>query len=132
MSTYLKRFGLKLNFSLESTFDENITNFSGHTFSYFSLSEGEKLRVDLAMMFSWRNLAAKRAKMKTNLLIMDEVMDGAADQFLQQELVHLLNDMKGTNFFVISHRTDGLQDKFDRNLHVSRNTGFSMIEENLL
>jgi len=132
MSGYLKRFGLKLNFELESTFDENITNFSGHKFSYFSLSEGEKLRVDLAMMFSWRNLAAKRAKMKTNLLIMDEVMDGAADQFLQQELVHLLNDMKGTNFFVISHRTDGLQDKFDRNLHVSRNTGFSMIEENLL
>ena len=70
MGTYLKRFGLKLNFQLESTFDENITNFSGHKFSYFSLSEGEKLRVDLAMMFSWRNLAAKRAKMKTNLLIM--------------------------------------------------------------
>ena len=57
MGTYLKRFGLKLNFQLESTFDENITNFSGHKFSYFSLSEGEKLRVDLAMMFSWRNLA---------------------------------------------------------------------------
>lgn len=132
MSTYLKRFGLKLNFQLEPTFDENITNFSGHSFSYFSLSEGEKLRVDLAMMFSWRNLAAKRAKMKTNLLIMDEVMDGSADQFLQQELVHLLNDMKGTNFFVISHRTDGLQDKFDRNLHVERKTGFSNIQENLL
>ena len=132
MSSYLKRFGLKLNFQLESTFDENITNFSGHSFSYFSLSEGEKLRVDLAMMFSWRNLAAKRAKMKTNLLIMDEVMDGAADQFLQQELVHLLNEMKGTNFFVISHRTDGLQDKFDRNLHVERKTGFSIIQENLL
>ena len=132
MSTYLKRFGLKLNFQLEPTFDENITNFSGHSFSYFSLSEGEKLRVDLAMMFSWRNLAAKRAKMKTNLLIMDEVMDGSADQFLQQELVHLLNDMKGTNFFVISHRTDGLQDKFDRNLHVERKTGFSIVQENLL
>ncbi len=132
MEIYLKRFGLKLNFELQNSFDEKITNFSGHEFSYFSLSEGEKLRVDLAMMFSWRNLASKRAKMKTNLLILDEVMDGAADAFLQQELIDLLNDMTFTNFFVISHRSDGLQDKFDRNLHVERNTGFSIIKEHLL
>ena len=63
MELFLKRFGLKLNFELDSNFNENITNFSGHSFSYFSLSEGEKLRVDLAMMFSWRNIAS--LKMKT-------------------------------------------------------------------
>ena len=132
MELYLKRFGLKLNFELDNSFNEKITNFSGHEFSYFSLSEGEKLRVDLAMMFSWRNLATKRAKMKTNILILDEVMDGAADAFLQQELVDLLNELDSTNVYVISHRTDGLQDKFDRNLHVERKTGFSIIKENIL
>jgi len=129
MELYLKRFGLKLSFELDSNFNEKITNFSGHEFSYFSLSEGEKLRVDLAMMFSWRNLASKRAKMKTNMLILDEVMDGAADSFLQQELVHLLNDLSSTNVFVISHRTEGLHDKFERNLHVERKVGFSEITE---
>ena len=61
----------------------NIVNFPN------SLSEGEKLRVDLAMMFSWRNIASKRAKMKTNMLILDEVMDGSADSHLQSEL-HIL------------------------------------------
>ena len=132
MELYLKRFGLKLNFELDSNFNENITNFSGHSFSYFSLSEGEKLRVDLAMMFSWRNIASKRAKMKTNMLILDEVMDGAADGFLQQELIHLLNDLTNTNVFVISHRIDGLLDKFDRNLHVERKVGFSEIQERTL
>ena len=132
MELYLKRFGLKLNFELDNSFNEKITNFSGHEFSYFSLSEGEKLRVDLAMMFSWRNLATKRAKMKTNILILDEVMDGAADAFLQQELVDMLNELSLTNVFVISHRTDGLQDKFDRNLHVERKTGFTIIKEHIL
>ena len=132
MELYLKRFGLKLNFQLDNSFNEKITNFSGHEFSYFSLSEGEKLRVDLAMMFSWRNLATKRAKMKTNILILDEVMDGAADAFLQQELVDLLNELSSTNVFVISHRTDGLQDKFDRNIHVERKTGFSILKESVL
>ena len=132
MELFLKRFGLKLNFELDSNFNENITNFSGHSFSYFSLSEGEKLRVDLAMMFSWRNIASKRAKMKTNMLILDEVMDGAADGFLQQELIHLLNDLSNTNVFVISHRIDGLLDKFDRNLHVERKVGFSEIQERTL
>ena len=132
MELFLKRFGLKLNFELDSNFNENITNFSGHSFSYFSLSEGEKLRVDLAMMFSWRNIASKRAKMKTNMLILDEVMDGAADGFLQQELISLLNDLSNTNVFVISHRIDGLLDKFDRNLHVERKVGFSEIQERTL
>ena len=132
MELFLKRFGLKLNFELDSNFNENITNFSGHSFSYFSLSEGEKLRVDLAMMFSWRNIASKRAKMKTNMLILDEVMDGAADGFLQQELISLLNDLAHTNVFVISHRVDGLLDKFDRNLHVERKVGFSEIQERTL
>jgi DNA repair exonuclease SbcCD ATPase subunit len=132
MELFLKRFGLKLNFELDNNFNENITNFSGHSFSYFSLSEGEKLRVDLAMMFSWRNIASKRAKMKTNMLILDEVMDGAADGFLQQELIHLLNDLANTNVFVISHRVDGLLDKFDRNLHVERKVGFSEIQERTL
>jgi len=59
-------------------------------------------------------------------------MDGAADAFLQQELVDLLNELDSTNVYVISHRTDGLQDKFDRNLHVERKTGFSIIKENIL
>lgn len=132
MEVYLKRFGLKLNFELDSTFNEKITNFSGHEFSYFSLSEGEKLRVDLSMMLSWRNLALKRAKMKTNLLILDEVMDGAADAFLQHELVDLLHDLKDTNVFVISHRTDGLLEKFQRNIHVKKNIGFSNLEETII
>ena len=132
MEIYLKRFGLKLNFELDSTFNEKITNFSGHEFSYFSLSEGEKLRVDLSMMLSWRNLALKRAKMKTNLLILDEVMDGAADAFLQHELVDLLHDLKDTNVFVISHRTDGLLEKFQRNIHVKKNIGFSNLEETII
>ena len=132
MEVHLKRFGLKLNFELDSTFNEKITNFSGHEFSYFSLSEGEKLRVDLSMMLSWRTLALKRAKMKTNLLILDEVMDGAADSHLQHELVHLLNDLKDTNVFVISHRADGLLEKFERNIHVRKNIGFSHLDETII
>ena len=59
-------------------------------------------------------------------------MDGAADGFLQQELIHLLNDLSNTNVFVISHRIDGLLDKFDRNLHVERKVGFSEIQERTL
>ena len=132
MEFYLKKFGLKLNFELDSSFNEKITNFSGHSFSYYSLSEGEKLRVDLSMMLSWRTLAIKRAKMKTNLLILDEVMDGAADSSLQHEIVSTLHDLKDTNVFVISHRTEGLVEKFQRNLHVTRHIGFSNIQETLI
>ena len=132
MEFYLKKFGLKLNFELDSSFNEKITNFSGHSFSYYSLSEGEKLRVDLSMMLSWRTLAIKRAKMKTNLLILDEVMDGAADSSLQHEIVSTLHDLKDTNVFVISHRTEGLVEKFQRNLHVTRHIGFSSIQETLI
>ena len=117
-----------INFELDNNFNENITNFSGHSFSYFSLSEGEKLRVDLAMMFSWRNIASKRAKMKTNMLILDEVMDGAADGFLQQELISLLNDLANTNVFVISHKGEILDGKFERKIEFFKEKNFSKIK----
>ena len=129
IETYLNRFGLNFQFRLDRNFKEQILNFSGHEFSYFSLSEGEKLRVDLATMFAWKTLAGKRAKMKTNLLILDEVMDGAADGNLQRELLDVLNEMENSNVFVISHRSEGLLDKFDRNLLITRKKGFSYISE---
>jgi DNA repair exonuclease SbcCD ATPase subunit len=127
-NSYLAMLDFFVDFHLDEKFEEVIKSRGRDNFSYHSFSEGEKLRIDLAVLFAWRDVAKKRASLNTNLLIMDEIFDGSLDtQGVEELLVIMKKVIKKENVFVISHQTDRLSDKFDRTLQFSKTKGFSKL-----
>jgi DNA repair exonuclease SbcCD ATPase subunit len=114
-----------INFHLDEEFNESIKSPIHENFSYSSFSEGEKMRVDLSLLFTWREVARLKNSVNTNLLIMDEVFDSSLDGFGTDEFLKIIRYViKDANIFVISHKT-GLEDKFQSVLRFDKRSGFS-------
>ena len=116
LNSYLEQLGLNVNFILDETFSETIKSRGRDDFTYYNFSEGEKARINLALMFTWREIAAKKNSTSTNLLIMDETFDSSLDADATDTLMNMITGItaKGnTNVFVISHKAgEVLYDKF--------------------
>jgi len=127
VNRYLQMMDFYINFKLDEEFGETIESPIHENFSYSSFSEGEKMRVDLALLFTWREVARLKNSVNTNLLIMDEVFDSSLDGFGTEEFLKIIRYViKDANIFVISHKSD-LHDKFDSVLKFDKIKGFSRL-----
>jgi DNA repair exonuclease SbcCD ATPase subunit len=129
INKYLNLLELYVNFSLDSEFNEKITTPTFETFSYGNFSEGQKRRVDLALLFTWRYITAVKNSASTNLLICDEILDGSLDEMGHFAFLKIIREeMKDSNVFVISHR-DGIEHKFDNVISIEKRGHFSTKSE---
>tara|TARA_A100001515_G_scaffold139784_1_gene134776 strand:+ start:1459 stop:3171 length:1713 start_codon:yes stop_codon:yes gene_type:complete len=127
VNRYLQLMDFYINFTLDEEFNETVKSPIHEDFSYSSFSEGEKMRIDLALLFTWREVARVKNSVNTNLLIMDEVFDSSLDGFGTDEFLKIIKFViKDANIFVISHKSD-LHDKFDNVLKFDKIKGFSRI-----
>jgi DNA repair exonuclease SbcCD ATPase subunit len=125
VNRYLQMMDFYINFQLDEEFNESIKSPIHENFSYASFSEGEKMRVDLSLLFTWREVAKVKNSVNTNLLIMDEVFDSSLDGFGTDEFLKIIKYViKDANIFVISHKT-GLEDKFESVTRFEKVKGFS-------
>ena len=128
INKYLQMMDFYINFSLDEEFKESIRSPIHEDFSYDSFSEGEKMRIDLSLLFTWRDIAKMRNSASTNLLILDEIfdssLDGAGTDFFTTIIRFVIQD---AHVFVISHKTDELMDKFDRVIKFDKVKGFSKV-----
>jgi len=127
VNRYLQLMDFYINFTLDEEFKETVRSPIHEDFSYASFSEGEKMRIDLALLFTWREVARVKNSVNTNLLIMDEVFDSSLDGFGTDEFLKIIRYIiKGANIFVISHKSD-LNDKFENVIQFDKFKGFSKI-----
>ena len=128
INKYLSSMEFMCQFELDENFNETIKSRYRDEFSYASFSEGEKMRIDLAILFTWRAVAKLRNSINTNLLIMDEVFDSSLDSNGTEEFLKVIKSLTSdTNTFIISHKGDQLQDKFDRCIVFEKHKNFSRI-----
>jgi len=128
VNKYLANMEFFVNFTLDESFNETIKSRYRDEFSYASFSEGEKMRIDLALLFTWRTVAKLKNSTNTNLLVLDEVFDSSLDDTGTQEFLKILYTLgKDQNVFVISHKGDVLQDKFNNIIKFEKIKGFSRI-----
>jgi DNA repair exonuclease SbcCD ATPase subunit len=132
INKYLAAMGQFINFELDENFSETIRSEFRDEFSYGNFSEGEKLRIDLAILFTWRAIAKMRNSMSTNLLVLDEIFDSSLDYVGVDDFLNLMQDISqdvsgGSNIFIISHKTDQLIDKFDQVIKFEKVKNFSRI-----
>jgi DNA repair exonuclease SbcCD ATPase subunit len=128
INKYLAAMDFFVNFELNEGFEETIKSRFRDEFTYDSFSEGEKSRIDLALLFAWRAVAKLRNSASTNLLIMDEVFDSSLDVQGGDELIKIIQSIVGdSNVFVISHKTDQLMDKFENMIKFEKHKNFSRI-----
>tara|TARA_B100000902_G_scaffold390805_1_gene440375 strand:- start:2780 stop:4510 length:1731 start_codon:yes stop_codon:yes gene_type:complete len=129
ITDYLRRMDFYVNFTLNENFEETIKSRFRDIFSYESFSEGEKSRIDLALLLTWRSIAKLKNSVDTNLLILDEIFDGSLDQNGTSELGWILRNFdENTNVFVISHK-ESLEGKFDRTVTFEKVKNFSVSAE---
>ena len=129
INQYLTQMGLFVNFNLDEEFNETILSRHRDSFTYASFSEGEKKKIDLALLFAWRTIAQMKNSVSTNLLILDEVLDGSLDDAACESFLDILKGMdENTNVFVISHKPkELLESKFSRILTFVKKNNFSGI-----
>ena len=125
INTYLTSMEFYVNFTLDENFTETIKSRYRDEFTYASFSEGEKMRIDLALLFTWRAVAKMKNSTNTNLLILDEIFDSSLDGAGTDEFLKILNTLGNENVFVISHKQDVLVDKFKHTLKFEKNKNFS-------
>ena len=127
VNRYLQMMDFYINFHLDEEFNETVKSPIHEDFSYSSFSEGEKMRIDLALLFTWREVARVKNSVNTNLLIMDEVFDSSLDGFGTDEFLKIIRYViKDANIFVISHKSE-LHDKFENVIKFDKVKGFSKI-----
>ena len=129
INKYLHQMDFYVNFTMDENFSENIQSRNRENFSYTSFSEGEKMRIDLALLFTWREVAKMKNSVNTNLLVLDEVFDSSLDSNGTDEFLKLLNELGGNNVFVISHKGEILYDKFRSIIKFDKVKNFSKIVE---
>jgi DNA repair exonuclease SbcCD ATPase subunit len=127
VNKYLASLDFFVNFNLDESFKETIKSRHRDDFSYHNFSEGEKQRIDMALMLTWRAVAKLKNSSNTNLLILDEVFDSSLDTTGTEELMKILHGLEGVNLFVISHKGDILQDKFINTIKFEKVKNFSRI-----
>lgn len=128
INDYLLRMGFIVKFTLDESFNENILSRYHDKFSYNNFSEGQKLRIDLAILLTWREVAKLKNSLNTNLLIMDEVFDSSLDQDGVDAFMEIIPSLGDSNIFVVSHTPDKLYDKFRSHLSFTLNQNFSNID----
>jgi len=128
INKYLAKMEFFVNFELDENFNEVIKSRHRDVFSYASFSEGEKARLDLALLLTWRSIAKMKNSSHTNLLILDEVFDGSLDNVGIESLMEILNETQDTNIFIISHKGESLQDKMRSIIRFSKYKNFSRME----
>jgi DNA repair exonuclease SbcCD ATPase subunit len=130
INKYLVAMDFFVNFNINESFEETIKSRHRDEFSYANFSEGEKMRIDLALLFTWRQIAKLKNSTNTNLLILDEVFDSSLDTVGTEEFLKLIHEMgTDTNVFVISHKGDQLFDKFRSVIKFKKVNNFSQIEK---
>lgn len=128
INKYLSAMDFFVNFNIDENFNETIKSRHRDEFSYANFSEGEKMRIDLALLFTWRQVAKLKNSTNTNLLILDEVFDSSLDTVGTEEFLKLIHELgKDTNVFVISHKGDQLFDKFRSVVKFEKKGNFSRI-----
>jgi DNA repair exonuclease SbcCD ATPase subunit len=128
LNKYLDLLEFSINFTLDEEFNEKALNPIYDDFSYSSFSEGEKMRIDLALLFTWREIAKVKNSTNTNLLILDEVFDSSLDDFGTDNFTKIIRYViKDSNIFVISHKTEELEEKFENTLRFEKQKGFSVL-----
>ena len=126
INKYLQLMDFYINFSLDEEFKETVKSPIHEDFSYESFSEGEKMRIDLSLLFTWREIAKMKNSASTNLLILDEIFDSSLDGFGTDYFTKIIKYVvTDANVFVISHKTDDLMDKFDNIVRFDKVKGFS-------
>ncbi|MDA7491711.1 AAA family ATPase [bacterium] len=130
INKYLSAMDFFVQFELDENFNETIRSRFRDVFSYASFSEGEKLRIDLALLFTWRSVAKLRNSVSTNLLIMDEIMDSSLDTSGTEEFLKIIQELSAdSNIFIISHKGDQLFDKFHSVIRFEKVKNFSRIAQ---
>lgn len=127
VNKYLSAMDFFVNFNLDESFNETIKSRHRDEFSYASFSEGEKQRIDMALMLTWRAVAKLKNSANTNLLILDEIFDSSLDANGTEDLMKILDLLENTNLFIISHKGDILQDKFRNVIKFEKINNFSRI-----
>ena len=129
INKYLSALNFYINFELDEAFNETIKSRGRDAFQYGSFSEGEKLRIDLALLFTWREVAKLKSSVATNLLVLDEIFDSSLDSTGVEDFLGILNSLgDDTHAFVISHKGDQILDKFGRVISIQKDGNFSRIE----
>ena len=129
INKYLSAMDFFVSFELDENFNETIKSRHRDAFTYSSFSEGEKQKIDLALLFTWRAVAKLRNSINTNLLIMDEVFDSSLDLNATEYLLNIINDVaKDNNIFIISHK-EHMNEKFTNVLKFIKHKNFSQIQE---
>jgi DNA repair exonuclease SbcCD ATPase subunit len=125
VNRYLQMMDFYINFELDTEFNESIKSPIHEDFSYSSFSEGEKSRIDLSLLFAWREVARVKNSVNCNILLFDEVFDSSLDGFGADEFLKIIRYViKDTNIFVISHKA-GLEEKFESTFKFEKKGGFS-------
>lgn len=130
VNKYLSAMDFFVNFNLDENFTESIKSRHRDEFSYENFSEGEKMRIDLSLLFTWRAIAKLRNSVNTNLAIFDEIFDSSLDSASTDAFMSILQTLgEDTNIFIISHKTDTIADKFDHIIEFQKTQDFSRIVE---
>jgi DNA repair exonuclease SbcCD ATPase subunit len=129
VNKYLEKLNLYVDFNLNQEFKETIKSRYRDEFSYLSFSEGEKQRIDLAILMTWREIAKMKNSLNCNLLIFDEILDSSLDATGTENFLKILTKMKNKcSVFIISHKSDQLIDKFDQGIQIEKKNNFSRIK----
>lgn len=129
INKFIRMLGFNVTFEMNDTFGEKIKDQYGVVYSYHSFSEGEKMRFDLAILFTWREIAKLRNTTDTNLLIMDEVLDASLDSDGAEDFMKVISEIvKDTNTIVISHKSEQIKDRFDKVIEFSKVKKFSQMK----
>lgn len=127
INKYLSQLDFFVNFTINENFEERILSRYRDEFTYGSFSEGEKFRINLAILFTWRSIAKLRNSINTNILFLDETLDSSLDVSGTEEFLKIINTADAQNIFVISHKIDQLQDKFQNVIRFEKHHNFSRI-----
>ena len=127
INTYLSSMDFFVNFNIDENFNETIKSRFRDDFTYANFSEGEKMRIDLALLFTWRAIAKMKNSTNTNLLILDEIFDSSLDGTGTDEFLKILNTLTKENVFVISHKGDTMFDKFRSVIRFEKQRNFSKL-----
>ena len=128
INKYLQAMDAYIHFELDEAFNEVVKSRFRDEFTYASFSEGEKMRIDLAILFTWRQIAKMKNSVNTNLLLLDEIFDSSLDTAGTDYFLNLMDSFgEGANIFVISHKGDQLFDKFRSVIKFEKRNDFSMI-----
>jgi DNA repair exonuclease SbcCD ATPase subunit len=128
INTYLAAMDFPIHFSLDEEFNEIIQSQHRDDFSYESFSEGERKRIDIALLLSWRAVARLKNSASCNMLVLDEVFDSSLDIAGTEEFLKIIHALEQTNVFVISHKTDTMLDKFAHVITFQKHRGFSSLQ----